>query len=192
MTPYTLIINYKRKAFSLVEVVVAVGIFAIAILSVIGVLTGVGRSVGEVVDTDKASRLVGVVQARLQASSFSTIVASLKTDATVAGEATGYDPSADTRVFFANEDGSIVAPYNATSAWEQNDPTPTITERDALKFFELTLIRNPNLSPANNDGSAGFLAFTIRIRWPAFLPNGTRVTDHTQKEVLMIPAVITR
>lgn len=181
-----------RKAFSLVEVVVAVGVFAIAIVSVIGIMAGVGRSVTEVSDADKAARLVGVIQARLQSSPFTSIAGSLKLPTTVSSEATTYNPAADPLVFFASEDGAIVAPYTATDVWGQNGTLTNVADRDALKYFELTLIRNETLSPPGNDASAGFLAFNIRVRWPAFLPNGTRVADHTQKEVLIIPAAITR
>lgn len=182
-----------RKAFSLVEVVVAVGVFAIAIVSVIGILAGVGKSVGEVNDADKAARLIGVIQARLQASPFTAIAGSLKTAAQVAAEGASYDPTADNAVFFASEDGAIVAPYNNAAWGEASGGGNTSDAANALKYFELTLIRNETLSPPGaGDTSAGFLAFNIRVRWPAFLANGTRVTDHTQKEVLIIPAAITR
>jgi uncharacterized protein (TIGR02598 family) len=192
MKSSTLTSAFNRKAFSLVEVVVAVGVFAIAIVSVIGIIAGIGRSVSEVSDADKAARLVGVIQARLQASPFSVIAGSLKAASTVSSEGASYDPSTDTRVFFASEDGAIVAPYADTATWGQNGTLTTPAARDALKYFELTLIRNETLSPAGNDNTAGFLAFNIRVRWPAYLPNGVRVTDHTQKEVLIIPAAITR
>jgi len=185
-----------RTAFSLVEVVVAVGVFAIAIVSVIGILAGVGRSVTEVADADKAARLIGVVQARLQAIPFSAIALSLKTASNVSGEAAGYDPTADPFVFFASEDGAIVAPYNPSPANPWGSVTgstdDTTGPANALKHFELTLIRNDALSPSASDTTAGFLAFNIRVRWPAHLPNGVRVSDHTQKEVLIIPAAITR
>lgn len=182
-----------RKAFSLVEVVVAVGVFAIAIVSVIGILAGVGKSVTEVSDADKAARLIGVVQSRLQASPFNAIAGSLKTASEVAGESATYNPTGDSDVFFASEDGAIVAPYD-NSAWgKASGGANTSDAANALKYFELTLIRNETLSPSGpSDTSAGFLAFNIRVRWPAFLSNGTQVTDHTQKEVLIIPAAITR
>lgn len=187
-----------RKAFSLVEVVVAVGVFAIAIVSVIGILAGVGRSVGEVGDADKAARLIGVIQARLQAAPFSEISGSLLNASDVTVNFPVYNPSADPvvtatqRVFFASEDGAIVAPYGATAVWGQNGQLTNKRDRDALKYFELTLIRNQTLSHSDNDDVAGFLAFNIRVRWPAFLPNGEPVTDNTQKEVLIVPAAITR
>lgn len=187
----------KRGAFSLVEVVVAVGVFAIAIVSVIGILAGVGRSVSDVGDADKAARLVGVIQARLQAVAFDDIRQNLVDADDVSVDFPTYDPSAETvvsntRVFFASEDGSIVAPYAATTVWGQNGAITDKRERDGLKYFELTLIRNETLSDPANDSTAGFLAFNIRVRWPAFLPNGQPLTDQTQKNTLIIPAAVTR
>jgi hypothetical protein len=154
--------------------------------------------VGEVSDADKAARLVGVVQARLQETPFTTIAASLMDGSEVTTAFPPYDRDADpvvpntARVFFASEDGAIVAPYGAITVWGQNGTLTAKKDRDALKYFELTLVRNEALSDSDNDDSAGFLAFNIRVRWPAFLPNGEPVTDNTQKEVLIIPAAITR
>lgn len=162
-----------RNAFSLVEVVVAVGVFAIAIVSVIGILAGVGKSVTEVSDADKAARLIGVVQARLQSAGFDNVRGALGGTS-----------------FYASEDGSIVA-QASDLAWEKAAGADQ-AKQNALKYFELSLIRNASLSPSGNDDSAGFLAFNIRMRWPAYLPDGTQVTDDTQKEVLIIPAAITR
>lgn len=166
MKPFSLISARARHAFSLVEVVVAVGVFAIAIVSVIGILAGVGKSVGEVNDADKAARLIGVVQARLQDAGFANVK----------------DAIDDGTSFFASEDGAIVGLAD-DSAWGGSD---------ALKYFELNLIRNETLSDSDNDDSAGFIAFNIRVSWPAYLPNEQEVTDDTQKEVLIVPAAITR
>ena len=57
----------SRSAFSLVEVVVAVGIFALAIVGVIGLLSPTTKAVSEVSDNDAATRVVGIVQTELQA-----------------------------------------------------------------------------------------------------------------------------
>jgi uncharacterized protein (TIGR02598 family) len=193
-----------RRAFSLVEVVIAVGIFALAIAAIVGILAAIGKGVSDVQDSEKAARLVTVVQSRLQAVPFANIGGALRTSAQVetydnsTNNDPAYNPASDnTFVFFASEDGSIVAPYpssgnegNVTNdPWTLGKSGTSKQERDALKFFELVLIRNDTLSP-NNDG--GFLAFTIRVRWPAYLGNGARVTDNSQKNVLLVPAAVTR
>lgn len=188
----------QRNAFSLVEVVIAVGVFAISIAAIIGILAAVGKGVSDVQDSEKAARLVTVVQARLQTVAFADIAAALKTEANLQADDSNanYNPSNDARIFFASEDGSIVAPYTHPSGeadianpWTLGRSGTNAQERDALKFFELALVRNGTLSP-NNDG--GFLAFTIRVRWPAYLGDGTRVSDNAQKNVLLVPAAVTR
>jgi type II secretory pathway pseudopilin PulG len=55
-----------RRAFSLVEVVVAVGIFAVAVLSIIGLLLPNTQAVEDQIESDAARRLTENVQSELQ------------------------------------------------------------------------------------------------------------------------------
>ncbi len=191
-----------RRAFSLVEVVIAVGIFALAVAAIIGILAAIGKGVSDVQDSEKAARLVTVVQSRLQAVPFQSIDDALRTNAQITAYDTAtnnnnnYDPETHPFIFFASEDGNIIAPYShpdgvesPNNPWTLKRSGTNAEQRDALKFFELALIRNESLSP---DGTGGFLAFTIRVRWPAYLGNGARVTDNSQKNVLLVPAAVTR
>lgn len=194
----------SRRAFSLVEVVVAVGIFALAIVGVIGLLSPTTKAVGDVADSDAASRVVSIVQAELQAlastsagwTSFTTGGNSiLRTSTDVATFDANTNPAYASLpyVFFSSKDGSIVGPYSSTR-WDGG----TQADEDGRKFFEIILIRNwdssssTGLSNPANDATAGYLAYTIRLRWPAYLPNGVRATDNTQKNVLIVPAAVTR
>lgn len=166
----------NKKAFSLVEVVVAVGIFALSIVGVIGLLSPTNKAVADVSDSDAASRAISAIQSGLQRSGFATVAARL--DGTYA--------------FCASKSGDKVGLRNDTTVFP--DPSE--------KFFEFALIRNETLSPSGNDNTAGFLAFTISLRWPAFLANGTELGGgltgaakdavDAQKSVLIIPAAITR
>lgn len=166
------------KAFSLVEVVVAVGIFALAIVGVIGLLAPTSKNIADVADSDAASRVISAIQSGLQRAGFNDVRASLLANKT----------------FYATKDGSKVAASDATGVWTAG------TNQE--KFFEFRLVRNgdtPNvgdgLSPAANDATAGFLAFTIVLKWPAYVPSadgvGTAVAD-AQKSVMIVPAAITR
>lgn len=211
-----------KSAFSLVEVVIAVGIFAISIVAVIGLLGPTNKSVADVRDTDDATRVVGALQAELQriaeiaqysgtTSGFDTI-GSTTTGSntgllqsasviTAADNNTNYNPATDgvTYTLFASKDGSKIGLYGS-SVWAGVDSSgvsysATSNTADAQKFFEIVLIRNDQLSAndnANPDSKAGFLAFTIRLRWPAYTPDGQRFTDNTQKGVLLVPAAIHR
>lgn len=155
----------------MVEVVVAVGIFSLAIVGVIGLLGPTSRNVSDVVDSDAATRVVGAIQnslqesVRSQSSGFTSLGASLN------GQ---YN-------FFATRDGSKIGQSGAFTS-------------DNEKFFEFALIRNTQLSgtDTSGDASAGFLAFTISLRWPAYLPDGTQVTDNSQKSVMIVPAAVAR
>lgn len=164
-----------RAGFSLVEVVVAIGIFALAIVGVLGLLVPTSKNITNVADSDSASRVISAIQSGLQKTDFTTVVNSL-------GGAQ----------FYASKDGSKVGLGSNTSLWTSNQE----------KFFGFTLVRNgdsPNvgdgLSPAANDNTAGFLAFTIVLKWPAYAPSadglGTPV-DASQQSVMVVPAAITR
>ncbi|MDF3056790.1 MAG: hypothetical protein K0R17_1005 [Rariglobus sp.] len=169
-----------RAGFSLVEVVVAVGIFALAIVGVIGLLVPTSKNIADVADSDAASRVISAIQSGLQKSGgYAGVQAAL---------------NAPNTIFYASKDGSKVG--------VSTDPMWT-TGQNQERFFEFKLVRNGDtpavgdgLSPAANDNTAGFLAFTIVLKWPAFAPTadgltGTAVED-SQKSVMVVPAAITR
>jgi type II secretory pathway pseudopilin PulG len=193
------------RAFSLVEVVVAVGIFAISIVAVIGLLAPVNKNITGVRDTDDASRVVSAIQAELQRVAETpagwTLLTStyLRTSAQSQADDVNnnFNPATTTYTLFSSRDGDKVGPY-ASTVW---DPANNLsqTDEDKLKFFEIAVIRNGDspangngLSPQANDLTAGFLAFTLRLRWPAYNANGERFTDNTQKSILLVPAAVHR
>jgi prepilin-type N-terminal cleavage/methylation domain-containing protein len=57
----------KPNAFTLLEVVVAVGIFAIGMVAVIGLFTPVAKSVSDHADAEAATRVTDLLNAQLQA-----------------------------------------------------------------------------------------------------------------------------
>ena len=57
---------YPRRGFSLIEVVIAVGIFAVAVISIVGLLLPNTQAVTEQIESDVARRLAENVQAELQ------------------------------------------------------------------------------------------------------------------------------
>jgi hypothetical protein len=145
--------------------------------------------VADVADSDAASRIVNVVQAELQAiastsggwAAFTTgSKRFLRTSTEVSTDDSNASLSYGTAsyILFASKDGSVVGNYDSAK-WTG----ATQLDKDQGKFFEIVLIRND---------TAGYLAYTIRLRWPAFLPNGVRVTDHSQKNVMIVPAAVTR
>lgn len=182
MTPNPLIKPRRwRRAFSLVEVVVAVGVFAIAIVAVIGLVAALTRNVTEVTDTDDASRLVTNLQGKLQSVSFQDL-------RNYMGDVTA--KSAANRIY-ANRDGSRVGLGSATAVWDPDNSLNT-AEENAQKYFLVEMLPNNDLSPASNDNTAGFLAFTVRLIYPAYLGNGDVVTDSSQQSTMLVPVAVTR
>ena len=158
----------KKSGFSLVEVVVSVGIFAVAIVGIIGLFAPTTKNVAAVADSDSSTRAVAAIQSYLKEQGF-----------------TGTQSIVDTgTTYYANKGANVIG--NSTLATFPNND----------KFFEFTLTRNTDLSPSTAaDATAGFLAFTINLKWPAFTPTadgvGAAVAD-SQKSSLIIPAAVTR
>jgi len=202
-------VGRDRRAFSLIEVVAAVGIFAIGMVAVLALFTPITKSVATVSEAESAARVAEAVLARLQAMKFDEVAALLQDPADVQrNDASGsYNPNDGTHpaVIFAKLDGEIglYATNGTTSGW-MNSAGARLPDAD--KYFEIELIRNAMLSPSANDTTASMLAFAMRVRWPAFLsgssggavqiganPAGGAVTfDHSKKSVLFFTGSVTR
>jgi len=177
------------KAFSLVEVVVAVGIFALAIVAVIGMLVPIGKSVGDVKDGDDASRLAGVIQSSLQEQVYRLRTAN---SATYWSTFAGYLNGGTT--IYASRDGTKVGLGNNLTLWDTDSSGAISAVEDAQKFFEVILQRNTTLSAAGNDATAGFLSFVIELRWPGYSAQGVALTGdaRAQQSQFLIPASVVR
>jgi type II secretory pathway pseudopilin PulG len=208
-------------AFTLIEVVVAIGIFAIGMVAVVGLFTPVARSVTSSADAEIAARVADALRVKLQSQPFATVAGLLKESAATGhplavndGRA-DYDITKDAQLIFANRDGSKIGVY-ADAIWI--DPV-TKRNSDREKFFEIALVRNEAISPkastttdANGaevttqpDATAAVLAYTARLRWPAFIsdggtgtiqfganPTGSVRFDHSKKQVLYVAGSVLR
>src|SRR5690606_13941447 len=87
----------------------------------------------------------------------------------------------DQSAIYASSDGQKVAADEAAVWGGEN------TE----KFFAITLTRNTDLSDPADDDKSGYLAFTIKLSWPAYTPDG-QPTASSQQSVMVVPAAITR
>ena len=56
----------KNRGFSLAEVVVAVGVFAFAIVGIVGFIGAMGKQTTEVKNADEAARVISFIQNELQ------------------------------------------------------------------------------------------------------------------------------
>lgn len=196
----------------------AVGIFAVGMLAVVGLFAPVARSVGGSADAEAAARAADALRVKLQAMPFADVAALLKKsngarhELTDADGRSDYNPAADAQILFANRDGSKVGTYS-DPVWI--DPV-TRRNSDAEKYFEIALVRNEALSPlatpapegeppADPDATAFLLAYTARLRWPAFVKDGGTGAvqvgsnpaapvrfDHSAKQVMFFTGAITR
>jgi prepilin-type N-terminal cleavage/methylation domain-containing protein len=203
-----------RRGFSLIEVVAAVVIFAIGMVAVLGLFAPVSKSVSTVAEAEAAARVADAVRARLQALPFDRALALVEPVAAVrTKDANGaYNPNDGTRypeVLFGKLSGDVGlydAAENRRRWYDSTVPTPLPVD-DADKFFEIDLIRNETLSPAANDATAAVVAYTMRVRWPAFLRassgaavqvganpagGGSVPFDHSRKQVLFFTGAIQR
>jgi prepilin-type N-terminal cleavage/methylation domain-containing protein len=204
-----------RRGFSLLEVVAAVAIFAVGMIGVLALFAPVTKSVASVSEAEAAARIAGAVRARLQAMPFAD-AAALLADAAIVRKNDAdpaYNPNDGAKhptVLFGKLNGEIGLYDAAAKTWLDTDfsKAPPVTKpfSDAEKFFELDLIRNDTLSPADADATAPLLAYTLRVRWPAFVatssstgvqsaqaPAGSAVAfDHSKKQVLFFTGFVTR
>jgi type II secretory pathway pseudopilin PulG len=169
------------SAFSLVEVVVATGIFALAVVSVLGVLAATSKSVIETKESDDSIRLLGRIQDGLQyeythkgyATFKNYIGTGIKLYASKNSDKIGTDEDDD------KSKSKDIENSNIDDMWKD----------DKEKFFEIELLEN-NQFPKSKYDEMGFLSFFIRISWPAYLTNGSRVSGN--QSVLIAPCTITR
>jgi prepilin-type N-terminal cleavage/methylation domain-containing protein len=202
-----------HRAFTLLEVVVAIGIFAMGMVAVIGLFSPVAKSVGDLADAEAATHVAELLSVQLQAQEavdlaagapFKSLVDRLKVSSgkthqlTDADAKTDYDIATDPQLLFASHDGTKIGAY-VDAVWGG-------TNRD--KFFEIALIRNETLSPNDPtaDAAAPLLGYTARLRWPAFValaggtgsievgsnPTATVKFDYSQKRVLFFAGSVTR
>lgn len=191
----------RRRGFSLLEVVAAVGIFAIGIVAVIGLYAPVAKTVGASAEAEAANRAAEAVLSRLQAMPFTAVEALLKTPAEVqAQDALGnYNPNDtnDARAIFATQSGDVGILELERKVWLGADGTTVLQNRD--KFFEITLVRDARLS------TPSLHAFVVRVRWPVFQPGpgttavqigagqaGSVAYDHSRQQVAFFSGAVLR
>ncbi len=208
----------KLTAFTLLEVVVAIGIFAVGMVAVIGLFSPVAKSVGDSADAEAATRVADLLNVKLQAdetadalagAAFKSLAARMKVatgkthQLTDADAKSNYNPGADAQILFANREGTKIGRYIDNTVWAPDSATGRPSDRE--KYFEIALIRNETISPVGSDAGAAMLAYTARVRWPSFValagtgsaqiganPTSTVPFDHSQKQVLFFSGAITR
>lgn len=193
-----------KGGFSLVEIVVAVGILALGLAAVLALFAPVSNAVRANQDSEVAARAAEAVVTYLKGLQWNQARTFIKTDAQFNTQLTNegrgtYDPSRDSQALFVNRAGTVIGTYNET-IWRGEH---------GEQYFEVAVVRNERISPASQDGSASTIAFMVRVRWPCFNPvsGGTGFTqfgknqnpgrgqlafDHSQKDVIFVNGSLTR
>ncbi|QYM80116.1 prepilin-type N-terminal cleavage/methylation domain-containing protein [Horticoccus luteus] len=160
------------RGFTLVEVVLAVGVFAVTIVGLLALLTPTAKSTAEISDYARASALGDGIQGELERLR----------DANVG--AGRLDALHD--VVAANTPLKLVASADATRVLRESDAVAAgLSERDW--HFLIEIREQP--APLNYTAGAAFLALTATVKWPYKIPSGeTDVTDAdlTQASSLML------
>ncbi len=190
------------RAFSLIEVLAAVAIFAVGMVAVLSLFVPVTKSVSNLADAEAAARVTDAVRARLQSMPFASADGLLQDSVDVrkndfSGTYNPNDGTKNPKVIFGKLSGEIglYDPDSSQRRWRDSRGLPFA---DADKFFEIELIRDPVRT------SELLLAYTMRVRWPSFLPaangavqvgvnGGGAVThDHGKKQVLFFNGAVPR
>lgn len=161
----------RARGFSLIEVVLAVGIFATVIIGVIGLLGPTVSSVREVVDSTVAVRLADGVDAELRRVGFAGVVSATSGSAIIP--------------LVATADGSrLVRESDAGNAFSATPPG--IPRDDRYYLVEVSRA----VSPAYN-ASDGSLVLTIRVSWPYQRPGLAAPVAVSDRSLFIFSTAIT-
>ena len=104
-------------AFTLLEVVVAIGIFAVGMVAVIGLFGPVAKSVGDLSDAEAATHVAELLSVQLQAQENVDLAAGSPFKSFAARAKTDYDIATDAQLLFASRDGTKIGGY-ADPIWK--------------------------------------------------------------------------
>ena len=127
------------SAFSLIEVILALGILSVALLIVFGILTPFMDRTGQVVEDSQVNRIIDRISAEIEQLSFQELINVL------------------------NQETELFASRQGDGIFLATDPDLDTHLPEAERHFSITLTRNVDLSPVSRDSSAGYLCFQIKV-----------------------------
>ncbi len=148
----------RERSFTLLEVVMATGVLALAVMALLGFMAATAGTEGEIADARTAAGLGGPIQAELE-----RLRSELGFDGLAAAVPAAGSP-APLRLVGARDGRRALRADGAGPAADRplNDPAlPGIARRD--RYFLIEITRQLDL-PAGPE--AGFLAVSALIRWP--------------------------
>jgi len=153
-----------HRAFSLVEVVVAVGLLSFALVAILGLMSATTRSASDLTDSEGLASLGAGVQRELERIEASVGLGGFADLVPAGGSA------APLRLVGIRDGCRVLRADGADPAANHplDDPVlPGIANRERFYLVEVTRLAEP-------DGSAdgGFIAVSARCSWPYELPIG--------------------
>lgn len=148
-----------RKGFSLIEVVVATGIFAFSIVAIIGLMSPMSKRTDDVLDGEVAARLSNLIGTELQRQGFAWSAANVPVA-----------ESDEPIILYASADGSRVrlAGIDADAALA-GVAQPGISERDRYFLIEV----RKHAAPLDFDPAvSSVVSVQSRVWWPYLVPAG--------------------
>ena len=162
--------RHHLRGFSLIEVIIAVGIFAAAVAVMLGLLPSLTRQAAASADTMTVLRLPDVVRTELQrvatAGGFDALAGQTKPMAT---------PLPATLNLAASRDATRVQSlgYQLPSSADQ------IVQSEQYFMVEVWSF---NQAPLAFDPGGAVLALHVRVTWPYFTPGSTTATPLADRE----------
>jgi prepilin-type N-terminal cleavage/methylation domain-containing protein len=149
----------SQYGFSLIEVLLSLGILSVAMLIIFAILTPFIAQTGEVIESSTVSRITDRISAEIEQLTFDELVAVL------------------------NQETGLFASRMGDQLVLSNDPELDTRLPEEDRYFAITLSRNQDISPTSRDTAAGFLAFQIKIDRLLHAPDGALIQsplDQTQ------------
>jgi prepilin-type N-terminal cleavage/methylation domain-containing protein len=158
----------KNPGFSLVEVILSLGILSVALLIVFAVLTPFLSQTGDVVEITTINRITDRISAEVEQLSFSELISILDQETAL----------------FASKEGDRL-----TLA---NDPEIDTLLPEIDRHYGVTLKRNLDLSPSGKDATSGYLAFQVKIERIIHAPDGTPIDSPLNHTLAVFNKALTR
>ena len=159
----------KRIAgFSLIEVILALGILSVALLIVFGIFTPFLNRTGEVIEYGNVDRVADLISAEIQSLEYDEVISILNQQV----------------LLFASRSGDTVV--------SDNDPQLEQKLPEADRYYAISLARNNDLSPIGRDGTAGFVAFRIHIERLIRAPDGQLLDNQLDTNLAVFNTAVTR
>ncbi len=156
-------LTFTESAFTLVEVIVAVGLLAVTVLAVVAVQGVIGRSVHDASGYERAAQLVDAVTIELSRlrDRPAAIGQPARLDALAAIIPASESPDALRLV--ASRDGTRVS-------FESEADSPATCILPSERYFLIEVRQQP--APLAYVAEAGYLAVNLRVKWPYQVPTG--------------------